>query len=142
MVLHVDVSDVISATAFGADGGPPVMLVNHSAHIFWIGVSFADLVLNCRGSALETHWTRRYRGAERCATFPIPLVLAESASEASEAERPRVRDELGIAPDAVVILTIGASFKFLPWTPRFRRDVRRHSRIGSQRGAARCWRDQ
>ena len=47
VVLHIDVSDVICGAAFGAKGGPPVLLVNHNAHIFWIGASFVDLVVNC-----------------------------------------------------------------------------------------------
>lgn len=113
VVLHVDVSDVTSAAAFAADGGPPVMLVNHSAHVFWLGASFADTVLNLRGSVLEAEWTRRYRGVSHCATLPIPI--DQNNEQKRGIDRPRVREELEIPQDAVVILTIGASFKYLPF---------------------------
>ena len=73
VVLHTHGEDVVPAIAFGAAGGPPVTLVDHSAHSFWVGVSAVDLVLNCRGSTLERRWTLHHRGAARCATVPIPL---------------------------------------------------------------------
>ncbi len=117
VVLHVDVSDVICPAAFGIEGGPPVMLVNHSAHVFWTGGSVADLVLNCRGSALEEAWAFRYRGLPRVASVPIPLadrIVPASVREEAIASRRRAKAELGIPTEAVVILTVGAAFKFLP----------------------------
>lgn len=112
VVLHIDVSDVICGVAFGVTGGPPVLLVNHAAHIFWTGVSTTDLVVNCRGSALEEHWTRFHRGARRCATVTIPLVAPEKVDEAQS--RKQARERLEIPADVVLILTVGASYKFLP----------------------------
>jgi hypothetical protein len=70
VVLHINVNDVIAGLAFGSPGGPPVLLVNHAAHIFWVGASLPDLVVNCRGSQLEEYWSRAHRGASTCATIP------------------------------------------------------------------------
>lgn len=116
VVLHIDVSDVICGAAFGQEGGPPVLLVNHAAHIFWTGVSIADQVVNCRGSELETYWTRVYRGAPRCVTIPIPLLDIERADSTNGAEaetKARAKENLGIPQDALLLLTIGAPFKYL-----------------------------
>jgi hypothetical protein len=62
VILHVEQADVICGVAFGVPGGPPVKLVNHAAHVFWIGASAADQVVNCRGSKLEVFWSATYRG--------------------------------------------------------------------------------
>ena len=122
VVLHVEAADVISGVAFGVPGGPPVMLVNHAAHLFGTGISTSDLVLNCRGSALECRWTAWHRGARAQATVPIPLDEPAEAAGTSKAERAadrvasrlRERARLGIPPQAVVALTAGAHFKYLP----------------------------
>jgi hypothetical protein len=116
VVLHIDVDDVTAAIAFGTPGGPPVMIVNHAAHIFWVGVSVADLVIDCRGSALEDHWTRRYRGAtSRAATIPIPLNPAVRDETSCDERRARARHQLGISQDALVLLTVGDTYKYAPF---------------------------
>jgi glycosyltransferase involved in cell wall biosynthesis len=113
VVAHVGVSDVVFPTALGVAGGPPVMLVNHAAHIFWVGSTVVDLVVNCRGSRLEEQWSRRHRGAP-CAAVPIPLdEPAPGAARAADA-RAAARLAFGVAPDARVMLTVGAGFKFGP----------------------------
>jgi len=117
VVLHVHNSNVIAPVAFGFDGGPPVLLVNHSAHIFWLGVSIADIVLNCRGSSLEREWTLNYRGARRCGVLPIPLPSAnlDRANKAFSAqEKVAAKGRLALPADSVVLLTVGAQFKYRP----------------------------
>lgn len=108
VVLHVDANDVISTVAFGVSGGPPALLVNHGAHIFWTGASVVDRVVNCRGSQLEEHWTRVYRGVPRCATVPIPLAPPEPPTTTRE----RARESIGVPRDALVLLTLGDSYKY------------------------------
>ena len=97
VVLHVDPADILCSLAFSLRGGPPVMLVNHTAHSFWVGVSTADLVLNCRGSALESQWTRVHRGALKQATVPIPL--GENTPEKVCPDRSRARAAWGLRDD-------------------------------------------
>lgn len=117
VVLHTGSADVLCGAAFGVAGGPPVMLVNHTAHTFWTGVSVADLVLNCRGSQQEADWAERYRGARAHAPLPIPLEPPETAAPDDarrQAQRQAARAELGLPQEAVVLLTVGASFKYFP----------------------------
>lgn len=118
VVLHVDVDDVIAGVAFGIRGGPPVLLVNHAAHIFWTGASIADVVVNCRGSRLEAYWTINHRGIPRCATIPIPLSEPEpSTSETAVATigKKAAKATAGIPEDAILILTVGAAYKYTPF---------------------------
>ena len=119
VILHVDVADVISGVAFGVPGGPPVMLVNHTAHLFWLGASIADRVVNCRGSELEVFWSAVYRGIgySRCSIVPIPLLDPKSPDCESPSKlelKRQSRQTLGIEPNATVILTVGSFFKYLP----------------------------
>ena len=116
VILHVDVTDVITGAAFGVDGGPPILLVNHTAHLYWAGASVVDLLVNCRGSALEGYWAETYRGIPRYGTVPIPLLEPQAPNgvpAANAANRISVRKEFGIPEAAVVILSVGASFKYL-----------------------------
>ena len=117
VVLHADVSDMICGAAFGVPGGPPVMLVNHAAHIYWTCASVVDLMLNCRGGKLEDIWASVHRGISRYATLPIPLPDADASclSDSGVARRRgEVRQRLGLSADSIVLLSAGASFKYLP----------------------------
>lgn len=115
VVLHIDMDDVIAPVAFGCAGGPPVLFLNHAAHVFWTGASVVDLAINCRGSELETRWTAHYRGIPRCATVPIPLVEQPPVEAAvAESNRIRARELAGVAKDDILVLTSGDSYKYSP----------------------------
>jgi len=118
VILHIDTTDLIAAVAFGAEGGPPVLLVNHAAHTFWVGASAPDMVVNCRGSRLEEHWTKVHRGVKNCATIPIPLPEPETLPLAKiyrDERKSRAREIIGIPKEAILILTVGASYKYEPF---------------------------
>jgi glycosyltransferase involved in cell wall biosynthesis len=117
VVLHIDIWNVIVPVAFGINGGPPVLLVNHAAHIFWVGGSVVDLVLNCRGSELENHWTAAFRGMPRCATLPIPLLDSQWRNpqmRIPSEQKAAAKRNLGLDDRAIVLLSIGAGFKYCP----------------------------
>lgn len=118
IIVHAAFTDaVIWGAAFGVPGGPPVLFVNHAANLFWAGGSIVDLVGNVRGSELENLWTEVHRGIPRCVILPIPLEEAEF-SAVEEASNPSAKhiakESLEIPSNAVVILTVGAHFKYLP----------------------------
>jgi hypothetical protein len=118
IILHIGAFDVICGVAFGIKGGPPVLLVNHTAHTFWNGASIVDLVVNCRGSAIEKLWTDKHRGISRYATVPIPLLKPNSLSpkrKSSFDSKRQAKEIIGIHAESIVILTVGASFKYLPY---------------------------
>ncbi len=118
VALHFDPYNWIASVAFGSKGGPPVLLVNHTAHLFWAGASAPDIVVNCRGSQLEEYWTKIHRGAMSCVTIPIPL-LEPDASALAENDRDerksRVREMIGFPKEAIMILTSGISYKYKPF---------------------------
>jgi hypothetical protein len=116
VILHVAPNDVICGAAFGHDGGPPVLLVNHAAHAFWTGASIADLVINCRGSFLERAWTVSHRGIPRCVTVPIPLdePALPTSPRLQHDIKNRARAALCIPHNATVIMTVGPRFKYMP----------------------------
>lgn len=117
VILHINVADVVYAVAFGSNGGPPVCIVNYTAHAFWTGASTADLVLDVRGSALEQRWTETHRGIRQHAILPIPLPEDDppgALARRSEERKRRARATIGVPADAVVIVTVGAYFKYLP----------------------------
>jgi hypothetical protein len=117
VVLHIDHCSLTAPIAFGGAGGPPVLLVNHPSHLFFAGISVADVVANVRGSQLEEHWTKVLRGAKNCVTVPIPmpepeiLHLAETDRDERKA---RAREILGVPRESILIMTSGASFKYRP----------------------------
>ncbi len=113
IVLHTHPDDVIAPVAFGVPGGPPVIMVNHADHVFWIGRGVVDLLLDIRESGHS--WSLENRAISRAVIVPIPLSeLDTKTTDASWRLKSRraARQELGIPADAVVLLTIGNSFKY------------------------------
>lgn len=121
VVLHVYPYDVISSVAFGIPGGPSVMFVNHAAHVFWLGVSVTDLLLNCRSSTQEDEWAITYRGfsIDRNMTLPIPLSDSYMRYESLDRAKDRAKSarlDLQLPEYSKVILTVGDTFKYTPMT--------------------------
>lgn len=117
VVLHTHPWDVIPTVAFAHHGGPPVLLVNHAAHIFWAGASIADVILNCRYSPQEDEWTAKYRGNGRIMHLPIPLDDPGQGGRvggADQENRRMARKVLKLPADALVMLTVGIDNKYTP----------------------------
>jgi hypothetical protein len=117
VVLHIDHCSLTAPIAFGSEGGPPVLVVNYPGHLYWAGISVADVVANVRGSQLEEYWTKVLRGAKNCVTIPIPLpdpdTLHQTETDRDE-RKSRAREIFGIPRESILIMTSGASYKFLP----------------------------
>jgi hypothetical protein len=109
VVLHSHMWDIVPAIAFGIPGGPPVLLLNHADHTFWVGAATADRIVNLRQSGEDL--TIRYRGVERNFLLPIPLPGPGDPVRLAQ-QREAMRRALGIPPRALVFLTIGAAFKY------------------------------
>lgn len=110
VVLHVHMWDPLPTIAFASPGGPPVLFVNHADHLFWLGGSVADLVLNIRPSG--EHVCLANRGKSRL--FRLPLPLPESARMSGDADGAKVRTEFNIPDEAILFLTVGSSYKYEP----------------------------
>jgi hypothetical protein len=110
VVLHSHMWDVVPTIAFGVAGGPPVLLVNHADHTFWVGAAITDLVVNLRRAGEEL--TIRNRGLDRSFLFRIPLAEPSDPLRSGH-DRAAIRERLNIHPSAVVFLTIGSAYKYL-----------------------------
>lgn len=113
VVLHTHPWDIIPTVALALPGGAPVLLVNHAAHIFWVGAAVSDVVLDCRVSPQEDRWTSKHRGVPSIMHLPIPLPLPVSASsQEAGVARSSIRDRFGIPLDAPVMLSVGIGNKY------------------------------
>lgn len=104
VVLHIHMMDPIPVIAFGVDGGPPVVYMNHGDHCFWLGASISDLVIDLRPSGQELTFTRR--GCNNSSILPIPLQPKKNFN------RDEVRAKYKISENETVIVTIASNYKF------------------------------
>ena len=111
IILHLHPHDVVPHIAWGnLNDHPPIAFLNHADHVFWIGASLADLVINIRQSGLRVSLLRRGIPEERNAILPLPLddCLPEQS-------RQDARAKLSIDNDEFVALTVAAEGKFVPF---------------------------
>ena len=108
VVLHTHMWDVVPVISFGVPGGPPVLLLNHADHAFWVGATVADSLINLRQSGKDV--AEKWRGIDRHVYLPIPLPMPSKHVPHSGRS---VRIELGIPEQAPVFLTVGSHFKYL-----------------------------
>ena len=107
VVLHAHPYDVVPPIAFGVDGGPPVVLFNHSDATFWLGSRIADVVADIREGG-RRHSLQR-RGVRSSMSLPVPVVAPRGGLSREAAKK-----HLGIAATATVLFTAGEDFKFVP----------------------------
>ncbi len=115
VVLHTIVHDIVPVLAFGVPGGPPVLRMNHDDHMFWVGGSIIDCVVNFR--ELGQNWTLKHRGVDRSVILPLPLEepRKELVADERESRRAAARAAFGIPEGAVVLLAVGSGYKFDPF---------------------------
>lgn len=107
VVLHHFGPNVAPTVAFARRDGPPVAVLNHADHLFWLGSSVADLVINLRSVAVNH--TRQRRFVPRNAVLPVPLT-----DDAPGMLKTDARFALGIPNDHLVLLSVGRAEKYRP----------------------------
>lgn len=107
VVLHVYPSDVVPTVAFASHDCPPIALLNHADHQFWLGCSVSDIVINLRSAGYEHTAMRRF--ASENTVLPIPLIDSVQRLSPRNARR-----ALGIPEDQVVLLSVGRAEKYRP----------------------------
>jgi glycosyltransferase involved in cell wall biosynthesis len=106
VVLHHFGHDPVPTVAFARPGGPPVAVLNHADHLYWLGGGVSDLAVNLRRiSGLLNE--RRFIRDE--VIVPIPLSDASNGMSKSDARR-----ALGIPEGQTVLLSVGRATKFKP----------------------------
>jgi glycosyltransferase involved in cell wall biosynthesis len=110
VLLHVYVEDIVPLIAFfDASRGPPIVFVMQADHQFFAGLTTAQIVVHLRESGIQLSVARRGVDAQRLGFLPIPLEPV-----AKRGSREQAREQLGIAHDAVVMLTIARAAKYQP----------------------------
>ena len=108
IVLHIHPYDVVPILAFsGKGGGPPVTLLNHADHMFWLGISVADQVAHIRESGASLSQDRRGLARGKCVFLPIPLPAKARRFAGGEARR-----LLGLSESTLVLLSIARPQKY------------------------------
>lgn len=108
VVLHHCPFDVVPTVAFAGQECPPVAVLNHADHVFWLGSSVADIVINLRTAGSE-HTASRTRFVARNTVIPIPL--AEPAKHGSAQRCPT---NVGNPKNQIMLLSIGRAEKYRP----------------------------
>ncbi len=107
VVLHHGAWDVLPVLAFAVTDLPPVAVLNHADHMFWLGSSVADIIIDLRSASNAHSACRRF--ARRSATLPVPI-----GHQPASTNRPEVRRKLGMAEDEIVLLSVGRAEKYRP----------------------------
>jgi len=108
VVLHAYGQDPIPVIAFAEpDKRPPTLLLNHADHLFWLGASVADVVLNMREAAQDLAIARRRVAPSRNTVLPTVVSTPQRTQTREEAKR-----ALGIAEDAILLLSAARGIKY------------------------------
>ncbi len=108
VVLFIHPFDPLPIVSFGVKGGPPIIFSNHADHVFWLGVSIADVVADYHSSG--SMLCAKRRGIKGSKILPIPL-LKNGCSYTDSLSR----DKLGLKKDEVILVTVGRDEKFFPF---------------------------
>ncbi|WBA41965.1 hypothetical protein [Hymenobacter canadensis] len=109
IILHHHANDVVPILALAAaERSVPVCVLNHGDHRFWLGVVVCDLLVEIRDNLIAADKQRR--GIQAFGLLPIPVHTSAVSPEAYHASRAI----LGILPEQVMLLSIGASYKYDP----------------------------
>jgi glycosyltransferase involved in cell wall biosynthesis len=107
VIMHHAGHDVVPLVAFARQDGPPVAILDHADHVFWLGSGIADLIINQREAGRRVAVERR--AATRSIVLPIPLII-----EPPVVSRDAARQSLGISRETLALLSIGRGMKYLP----------------------------
>lgn len=99
--------DVLPTVAFADRRGPPVAIVDHGDHLFWLGSSVTDLVISLRHIGARLSESRRFN--RKHVLLPIPL-----AGPSSDLSRSNARAALNISDKQILLLSVGRKEKYRP----------------------------
>jgi glycosyltransferase involved in cell wall biosynthesis len=108
VVLHVSPSDCVPTIAFAdKDACPPVALLNHADHCFWVGVATSDFIINLRSSGMNLCSSRRAIEATR--SVLLPTVISRNERVLSRAD---AKSKLGLERNSILLLSVARSIKY------------------------------
>lgn len=108
IILHTHMDDATAVVAFGTeDFTRPVLFYNHASHLFWIGKSITDLLLDLWH---DDGITRKRRKIFNTYFLGIP----SKKIQLIDANKTASRKKLNLPLDKKIIITAGSAFKFKP----------------------------
>lgn len=108
VVLHVSNEETTPVIAFADERNrPPVVLVNHADHAFWVGLSVCDLIASSRVSGERLVVERRGIPAERHVILPIQIDPPLRKHNRAEA-----RQKLGLSADGSLLVSVARGVKY------------------------------
>lgn len=108
IILHVHMDDPTALIAFGVTSfTTPIIFFNHADHLFWLGVSIADMVAELR----YDHISYSRRNVNRSYVLGIPCT---SSVVKNDVDKKSIRRELGISDVDFVLVTTGSEIKYAP----------------------------
>jgi len=108
VILHMHCEDVVPILAFADPSKcPPVLLLNHADHLFWLGTGIAHAVINLRDAATDISATRRGVPPQRNLLLPtiVDPVTRTRSREAAKAA-------LGVPPEDILLVSVARAAKY------------------------------
>lgn len=108
IILHTHMDDATAVVAFGTeDFTRPVLFYNHANHLFWIGKSITDLLLDLMHDDGITQKRRKIFNTY-CLGIPSKKIQLIDANKTAS------RKKFNLPLDKKIIITAGSAFKFKP----------------------------
>lgn len=108
VVVSIYGQDPVAVMAFAEpEKLPPIMYLNHGDHLFWLGASIADVVMNMREEAQTLSIARRTIDPKRNVVVPTLVPPAVRTRSREDAKR-----ELGMAPDTILMMSAARGIKY------------------------------
>lgn len=108
IVLHVHMDDIIPMLAFGTEKFTrPILFYNHASHLFWIGKSISDVVLDLEKNDSVTLVNRNIKNSCFLGIPSEKLIY-------SKKDKYEIRKNLNLPVDKKIIITAGSEVKYRP----------------------------
>ena len=107
VILHTHPHDTVPIVALANDVSCSVALFNHADHLFGLGTSVIDVMLDFRSFSYQVSIERRM--AQQSLVLPMPIEIKKAVVSKTEA-----RVALEIPEEEVVLVTINTENKFRP----------------------------
>lgn len=111
VVLQIHPNDPLPVAALaGMESPPPVLLDDHANHVFWIGASVTNLLVSLHADGMRIATERR--GIPRSHMAALRPAIEYPSIDPARAGDIRARH--GIPPDAPLLVSCGAPYKYIP----------------------------
>lgn len=110
VVLHIHPNDPLPIVALaGMPSAPPVIVEDHANHVFWMGAGVANLIAELHSDGMRIAAGRR--GISGMHMSWLRTTIDTPPPNAADID---ARAHFGIPPEAPLLVSCGAAYKFVP----------------------------